>query len=214
MAPDLVANLVRAIELKDASTAAHTWRVVLYTRALLEDRRADQAQLEAATHAAALHDIGKLDIPDHILQKPGRLTPDEFEVIKQHTVTGFARMVDLDVDDPIVLDLIRFHHERWDGSGYPYGLRGNDIPEIARDFAVIDTFDALTSHRPYRHHVGQDAAERALAIIEAGSGTHFWPQSARRFIELYRRGSLAYIRDHFNDADPTPAYSPSPPPAA
>lgn len=202
----VIEKLVQQIEAKDLSTAAHTWRVVLYLRVMLEARGVGGDELVAATQAAALHDIGKLDIPDRILQKPGRLTPEEFEVIEQHAVTGYARMVELDVEDEMILDLVRYHHEKMDGSGYPYHLRGDEIPRIARDFAVIDTFDALTSHRPYRHEVGVDAADRAMAIILEGRGPKFDPGAVDLFESLYRSRALDWILDHFNDEAPVPAF--------
>ncbi|MBZ0171677.1 MAG: HD domain-containing protein, partial [Phycisphaerales bacterium] len=183
-----------------------TWRVVLYLRAMLEARGVKGDDLVTATRGAALHDIGKLDIPDSILQKPDRLTDDEFEVIEQHTVTGYARMVALDVEEETILDLVRYHHERMDGTGYPYHLRGDEIPRIARDFAVIDTFDALTSHRPYRHDVGVDAAERALGVLVEMKGSKYDAESVALFESLYRSGSLGYILDYFNDGADLPAY--------
>lgn len=210
MSPEVVQRLVREIEAKDMSTAAHTWRVVLYARAMMEEHGVDAETIALATQGAALHDLGKLDIPERILQKPGKLTDEEFEVIKQHTVTGFARMIELDVSDEIVLDLVRYHHERWDGLGYPFNLKGEDIPLVARHFAVIDTFDALTSHRPYRNEVGEKAAERAVEILVADRGTHFWPDAVDMFVELYRSGRLAWILDHFNDGAAVPAYGDSP----
>ena len=201
-----IEKLVQQIEAKDASTAAHTWRVVLYLRAMLENRGISGRELVEATHAAALHDIGKIDIPDRILKKPGRLTKEEFEVIQQHTITGYARMIAMDVDEEVILDLIKYHHERLDGSGYPMHLQGEEIPKIARDFAVIDTFDALTSHRPYRHDVGPDAAERALGILVEAKGTKYDPESVDLFESLYRTGSLDYILEHFNDDADLPAF--------
>lgn len=208
MAPDIVENLVRAIEAKDLSTAAHTYRVVLYLRAVLEEAGVGHHVLAIATQGAALHDIGKLDIPAEILQKTGKLTDAEFEVIKQHTVTGYARMIELNVQEELVLDLVRYHHERWDGGGYPFGLKGDDIPLIARYFAVIDTFDALTSHRPYRHDVGGDAAERAIAELERGKGSRYWPEAVDTFVRLFRTGRLLYILDHFNDQNAPKAFRP------
>jgi HD-GYP domain-containing protein (c-di-GMP phosphodiesterase class II) len=202
----IIEKLVQQIEAKDLSTAAHTWRVVLYLRAMLEARGVSQQELTLATHGAALHDVGKLDIPDDILQKPGRLTADEFEVIEQHTVTGYARMVEMDVEEEIILDLVRYHHEKMDGSGYPFHLRGEQIPRVARDFAVVDTFDALTSHRPYRHEVGADAAERALSILIESKGTKYDAGSVELFESLYRKGTLDYILHHFNDGAELPAY--------
>ena len=210
MNPDTVAQYVREIEAKDQSTAAHTWRVVLYLRALFEELGADHTTLRHATHGAALHDIGKLDIPANILQKPGKLTDEEFEVIKQHTVTGYARMIALDVEDELILDLVRYHHERWDGLGYPFQLEGDNIPVVARLFAVIDTFDALTSVRPYRSEVGAEAAERAVTILEEGTGTHFWPEAVERFVSLYRSRRLDYILEHFNDKAEIPSFTAAP----
>ncbi len=199
MHPDTVVELVRQIEEKDRSTAAHTWRVVLYARSMAEEIGMDGDDLRLVTHAAALHDLGKLDTPSEILQKPARLTPEEFEIVTYHPVSGYARLLDLGVNDELILDLVRYHHERWDGGGYPYHIKGEQIPVVARVFAVIDAFDAMTSVRPYRTDVGPEAAERALAEIERESGTHYWPEGARMFAELYRTGRLDFILNHFND---------------
>ncbi|MEL7472879.1 MAG: HD domain-containing phosphohydrolase, partial [Planctomycetota bacterium] len=173
MSPDDLQTLIRAIEAKDLSTAAHTWRVVMYARAMAEAGGLDRDRIERLSIAAALHDVGKLDIPSSILQKPTRLSPEEFEVIQQHPVLGYARMVTMDVEDSDVLDLVRYHHERVDGQGYPYGIGGAEIPEIAKYFAVIDTFDALTSVRPYRQRIGKDAGDRAIDELRAGVGSRY-----------------------------------------
>ncbi|MCL4221390.1 MAG: HD domain-containing protein [Phycisphaerales bacterium] len=203
----LVEQLVHGIEGKDMSTAAHTWRVVLYTRAMAEAAGAPTSQMRELTHAAALHDVGKLDIPREILTKPGKLTLEEFEVIKQHPVTGFARMVKLDVEDPLILDLIRFHHERWDGRGYPYGYAGEQIPAAARTFAVIDSFDAMTSVRPYRHDVGQEAAKNAIIELKAGAGTRYAPHAVALFCEMFEAGRFDWILNYFNDGCEVPKYA-------
>ena len=206
MDKSIVQEMIRRIEVKDASTAAHTWRVVLYLRALLESRGVSDDLLHVATHGAALHDIGKIDIPAEILQKPGRLTGPEFDVIKQHTITGYARMIELNVQEETILDLVRYHHEKMDGSGYPYHLNGDQIPKIARDFAVIDTFDAMTSHRPYRHEVGHDAGDKAIAILIDLKDNKYDPDSVDRFADLYRGGSLDYILKYYNDTADPPEY--------
>jgi len=206
--PATVHRLVKAIEAKDLSTAAHTWRVVLYSRAMLEAVRADQATIRAVTQGAALHDVGKIDIPSAILTKPDRLTAAEFAVIQQHPVTGYARMVAMDVEDQHILDLIRFHHERWDGLGYPYGLKDGEIPLVARYFAVIDAFDAMTSVRPYRHEVGEQAAANALVELRNGAGTRYDPDAVRLFADLFERGSLTWILNYFNDGTPIPDFTP------
>lgn len=206
MSPETVAKLVDAIERKDLSTAAHTWRVVLYTRAMLEENGFDHETIELVTQAAALHDIGKLDIPTSILQKPGKLTDVEFEVIKQHPVTGYARLISLDVEEPAILNLVRYHHERWDGKGYPYGLKGGMIPVGARLFAVIDTFDALTSIRPYRQEIGEDAAHKAIEILEEGAGTQYDKDAVEVFTSLFKTGKLDYILHYFNDLKTVPDF--------
>ncbi len=199
MTPDIVQAFVRAIELKDASTAAHTWRVVLYARALAERLGVSADELRRITHAAALHDLGKVDIPGRILRKPGPLTDEEFEIVKSHTTLGHERLLRMGEDDPILLELVRHHHERWDGRGYPDGLAGEDIALGPRLFAVIDSFDALTSIRPYRKDVGADAADRALAEIDAGAETRYWTEAVRLFRELYQDGGVTWILHYFND---------------
>jgi len=195
---------VKAIELKDMSTAAHTWRVVLYIRALGEAFGIEHEQIERICVAAALHDIGKLRIPDEILQKPGRLTDEEFEVIKTHSAHGHEMLLEIGVDDQIALNLVRHHHERWDGAGYPDKLAGEAIPLGARYFAVIDSFDALTSVRTYRRDIGEGAAERALEELERNIGTRYWADAVRAFGELYRAGELTWILHYFNDEVPVP----------
>lgn len=199
MSPDIVEALVKTIELKDQSTAAHTWRVVLYARALAEKAGMPRDFIGRLTIGAALHDVGKIDIPDHILQKPGKLTDEEFEIIKSHTSLGHERLKRMGEDDPILLDLVRHHHERVDGKGYPDGLAGDAIPVVAKYFAVIDTFDALTSFRPYRKEVGEAAAEKALIELNNCIGSRYDAKAVELFTELYREGTLEWILHYFND---------------
>jgi HD-GYP domain-containing protein (c-di-GMP phosphodiesterase class II) len=206
MSPEQVQSLVAEIEKKDLSTAAHTWRVVLYTRAILESFGVDHEMIELATQAAALHDIGKIDIPDRILQKPGKLTDEEFEIIKLHPVTGWARIITLGVEEEPIHNIVRYHHERWDGLGYPFQIRGEEIPIGARLFSVIDSFDAMTSVRPYRQDLDDRAAHRALVELEAGMGTRYWAQGVEAFSDLFRSGKLDYILHYFNDDVPVPAF--------
>lgn len=199
MHPDTVQSLVHEIEKKDLSTAAHTWRVVLYARALAEFFRVDQRVIRRITDGAALHDVGKIDIPGEILQKPDKLTDAEFEIIKRHPLLGYERLRSMGETEEIVLNLVRSHHERVDGEGYPDRLRGDQIPPSARYFAVIDTFDAMTSKRPYRAEVGHGAAERAMAELYAGIGTRYCRESVEAFDTLYRRGELEYILMYCNE---------------
>lgn len=200
MSPDIVQALVKTIELKDRSTAAHTWRVVLYSRAMAEEAGLDHAAVERLSNAAALHDVGKIDIPDGVLQKPGRLTEEEYAVVKTHAALGHERLVRMGETDAVMLELARHHHERWDGKGYPDGLAGEAIAPAARIFAVIDSFDAMTSVRPYRSDVGPEAAERALLELKQGSGTRYWPAAVGMFESLYRSGKLSWILEYFNDS--------------
>ena len=207
MDPEIVQAIVGVLEAKDFSTAAHTWRVVLYTRALAEAAGLDDALIHRLTYAAALHDVGKIDVPDEILQKPGPHTPAEFEVMQTHTIRGHERLLAMGEDDPLLLTLVRHHHERWDGTGYPDRLTGDNIPIGPRFFSVIDSFDALTSVRPYRAEIGPDAAERAIDELATLSGTKYCAEAVALFTNLYRRGGLGWILEHFNDTCPVPEYT-------
>lgn len=208
--PAIVAALVKSLELKDGATASHTWRVVLYTRAIAEAAGIDHDGIGRITVAAALHDVGKIDIPDEILQKPGKLTKDEFDVIKTHAAVGHDRLTRMGVRDPVVLNLVRHHHERVDGGGYPDGLSGDEIPIGARYFAVVDTFDALTSVRPYRTQVGDDAAKRAIEIITKDVDSHYAVEAVDLFVKQFERGALDWILHYFNDENPAPDYAGGP----
>jgi len=146
--------------------------------------------IEAILKAASLHDIGKVGIPDHILLKPGRLTPEEFEIVKTHAVIGSdaikTMMVADDSDDYLkhAYNICRYHHERWDGKGYPEGLQGTEIPLPARIIALIDVYDALTSERCYKQPVSH---EEAVKIIKESSGTHFDSEIANSFLEAHEK---------------------------
>lgn len=206
-APDIIAALVGVLEAKDVSTAAHTWRVVLYTRALSEAFGLDHDTVDRLSFAAALHDVGKIDIPEAVLLKPGPLDAAEFDVMRRHTTLGHERLLRMGEDDPLALTLVRSHHERWDGKGYPDSLAREDIPRPARFFAVVDSFDAMTSFRPYRSLVGPEAARRAVVELEAGMGSRYDTEAVRAFTDLYRTGSLAWILEYFNDSCPMPDYA-------
>ena len=202
----IVQAMVGVLEAKDLSTAAHTWRVVLYTRVLAQKAGVTADVLHRLTHAAALHDVGKIEIPEEILQKPGPLTAAEYEVMKTHAPLGHERLVRMQEEDPILLHLVRHHHERFDGLGYPDKLAGADIPAVARYFAVVDSFDALTSHRHYRHDVGEDAARRALVELQAGAGTRYDPDAVALFTDLYHEGRVEPILRRFGDKSDIPTH--------
>lgn len=199
MSPDIVQALVRTIELKDLSTAAHTWRVVLYTRLVAEHFGIKGDRLQNLTVGAALHDLGKIDIPDAVLQKPARLTEEEFAIIRKHPIYGHERLVSMGEDNPDILELVRHHHERVDGKGYPDGLTAAKVPPSARYFAVIDSFDAMTSLRPYRTEAGPQAAPAAIEELRSGIGTRYDGECVEAFIDLHRRGELDWILEYFND---------------
>ncbi len=132
---------------------------------------------------ATLHDIGKIGIPDGILLKPGKLTEDEWETMRQHPRYGYEMILPISFLEP-ALDIIICHHEKWDGSGYPEGLKGEEIPLAARIFSVVDVWDALTFDRPYRKAVPKG---KVLEMIQEDSGSHFDPQVVDTFITYIRK---------------------------
>lgn len=178
--------LAHVAEFKDSATGAHIQRIQEYTRRVALALGCDDNEAQAFAKASRLHDVGKVGIPDNILRKPGKLTPEEFTVIQSHTRIGDAvlrRSPSLAVSRIVA----RSHHERWDGKGYPDGLRGEEIPFAARVVAVVDVFDALVSMRPYKTAWTPDDA---LQEIIQGKNQHFDPRVADAFIELYREGQL------------------------
>ena len=166
-----VRALTNAVEARDAYTGKHAERVAAYALTLGEALGQDWAGRAEVEFGFLLHDIGKVAIPDSILHKPEPLTPQERELIQQHPVTGWEIVKQVDFLGA-ASDVVRHHHERWDGDGYPDGLKGDDIPFAARVFAVADTLDALTTDRPYRP--ASEFAE-ARRLIREGSGTQFDP---------------------------------------
>jgi ribonuclease P protein subunit RPR2 len=147
---ETVAALASALETKDTGTRAHSQRVQRYAVELARELRAELAEDPSAEYGFLLHDVGKIGIPDQILQKPAPLTAEEFRLMQTHTVLGEQMLGGVAFLQGPGLEVVRWHHERWDGSGYPDGLSGADIPLGARVFAVADTLDAMTSDRPYR----------------------------------------------------------------
>ena len=149
--------LALAIEAKDHTTHKHLQRVRIYAVEIAKELNLGVEQIEALRAAALLHDIGKLAVPEHIINKPGRLTPEEFEKMKIHPLVGAEILERVAFPYPVA-PIVRSHHERWDGTGYPEGLKGEQIPIGARILAAVDCLDALASHRQYR---------QALPLIEA-----------------------------------------------
>lgn len=204
--PDIIQALVSTIEIKDLCTAAHTWRVVMYTRAVSERLGLDADTVRRMTSGAALHDLGKIDIPDEILQKPAALSPDEFEIMKTHTTLGFNRLKSMGEDDALILAIVRSHHERMDGLGYPDKLEGDAIPLPAQVFAVVDSFDAMTSVRPYHPEFGTEAAAHAMSVLHNDIGTHYAPKAVATLAGLYEDGDLDWILSNFNDRVSMPSF--------
>jgi diguanylate cyclase (GGDEF)-like protein/putative nucleotidyltransferase with HDIG domain len=178
--------LALAIEAKDQTTHAHLSRVQIYAVELGKDLGLSGPDLEALRAAAVLHDIGKLAVPEHIISKPGRLTPEEFEKMKIHPVVGAEILERVQFPYPVV-PIVRAHHEKWDGSGYPYGLRAEEIPLGARILSAVDCLDALASDRQYRRALPLD---QAMEVIVSESGRSYDPHVVellkRRYMELER----------------------------
>lgn len=178
-----VSALSTAIEAKDGVTSDHIHRVQAYAMGLARALNiTDPATLHAIEAAALLHDTGKLGIPEHILNKPGKLTPTEFETMKSHVTLGADILSAIDFPYPVV-PIVRAHHENWDGTGYPEGLRGQDIPIGARILSVVDCFDALVSDRPYRPAM---SAAAAVEIIRERRGGMYDPLVVDAFLQVYQ----------------------------
>jgi putative nucleotidyltransferase with HDIG domain len=173
---------VHALDLRDKETEGHTQRVTRLTERLARSMGINEGDIIHITRGALLHDIGKMGIPDSILLKPGPLTIEERELINQHPVYAYNMLKRIDFLLPAI-DIPHYHHEKWDGSGYPDGLRGESIPFAARIFPVIDVWDALTSDRPYRKGL---PPEEVREHIKSDSGRHFDPQVVEAFMEMKR----------------------------
>jgi len=170
----------RALELRDRETEGHTQRVTELTVRLARAMGIEGEALVHIRRGALLHDIGKMGIPDHILRKPGPLTEEEQELMKKHTTYAYEMLSPIEYLRP-ALDIPYCHHEWWDGTGYPRGLKGEEIPLAARIFAVVDVWDALCSDRPYRRGL---PPHEALAYIRRQAGTQLDPRVVEAFVEL------------------------------
>jgi putative nucleotidyltransferase with HDIG domain len=176
--------LALAIEAKDQTTGDHLQRVRIYAMELARELGLTEDETEALRAASVLHDIGKLAVPEHIISKPGKLTPEEFEKMKIHPIVGAEILEQVDFPYPVV-PIVRAHHEKWDGSGYPNGLQGEAIPIGARILAAVDCLDALASDRQYRKAL---PLNEAMSKVASEAGTSFDPRVVeilqRRYVEL------------------------------
>lgn len=198
----IIQALAVAVDAKDEVTHDHVLRVEVYAVALGRMLGCSPAEIAALRAGSLLHDIGKVAIPDHILNKPGKLTPHEFGVMKNHTLIGHTILECVSFPYPVA-PVVRHHHEHWDGRGYPDGLKGEEIPLAARILSVVDCFDALREDRPYRRALSR---EEAVAALRACSGTTYDPrivetfvahldyfeEEVRRHTELERAGGTRY----------------------
>jgi putative two-component system response regulator len=191
----IVLTLANVVESRDKNTGGHIDRTTLYTKILINamiERGLYTDELltwnvDSAISSVRLHDLGKVAIPDTILNKPDKLTDDEFAIIKTHVIAG-ERIIYSMISDVGPMDFLQnaklflaYHHEKWDGSGYPYKAKGEHIPLQGRIMAIVDVFDALTSERPYKKAF---SIEEAIKIIEDGAGTHFDPKIVEIFCQM------------------------------
>ncbi len=176
-----LAGWAKALELRDHETKNHSTRVTVLSEQIARKMGVPEKELIHIRRGALLHDIGKIAIPDQILLKPGQLDPQEWALMRTHPQIGYEMLAEIEYLQP-ALDIPLYHHERWDGTGYPFGISGEDIPLAARIFALVDVWDALTSDRPYR---AAWQKSRAYEYILSQAGKHFDPQVVKCFQQLY-----------------------------
>ena len=204
---EMVMSFATLVENKDGSTGGHIKRTTAYVKLLAEELRArgyykdilTKDYIQNLCQAAPMHDIGKIAVPDVVLQKPGRLTEEEFMIIKQHAVNGgriiketFGNLGEEEYTG-MAYEVAKYHHEKWNGKGYPEGLIRHEIPLCARIMAVADVFDAVSEKRCYREAM---KLEQCFAIISEGSGQDFDPIVAETFLEI--KDKVAQIHEEFN----------------
>lgn len=187
---ETIAGWARALELRDQETQGHTERVTRIALKLAREHGVPDDALVHIRRGALLHDIGKMGIPDEILRKPGPLDDDEWETMEMHPVYAHELLAPIEFLRP-ALDIPYCHHEKWDGTGYPRGLEGKQIPASARIFAVVDVWDALLSDRPYRDAWSE---ERALDYLREEAGSHFDPAVVETFLGLHQQIDLEGMR--------------------
>lgn len=197
---ETILRLTHAAEYKDEDTGAHIQRMSNFAAAVARRLGLNEETVECILYAAPMHDVGKIGIPDRILLKPAKLDDEEWNLMKQHTLIGGkilqgSQSAHIRLGEVIALT----HHEKWDGSGYPYGLKGSRIPLAGRIVAIADVFDALTSARPYKEPF---SLEKSFAIIREGRGGHFDPKVVDAFFAI--KEEILAIKDRFQDATQSP----------
>jgi putative nucleotidyltransferase with HDIG domain len=176
----MIESLGRAIAKRDSETGAHNYRVAWVAARLAERLGMDASRMQALVAGAFLHDIGKIGIPDAILLKPGKLSDDEMAVMREHVSKGQEIVSGIQGLDGAT-DIVAYHHEKWDGSGYPHGLQGENIPFMARIFAIADVFDALSVRRPYKAPMN---FAQVMAVMDEGRASHFDPVVYQAFRDI------------------------------
>ena len=189
---DTLYRLALASEYKDGDTAEHIHRIAEYSEIIAREMNMSEDKVSVLKHASIMHDVGKLGIPDKILLKPGKLTFEEMEIMKTHSLIGGEILKDASSKILKAANIIAvYHHEKWDGSGYPYGIKGKKIPIMARIVALVDVFDALISERCYKKAYSVD---KALKIIDEGRGSHFDPECVDAFEKSFEKILKIYIK--------------------
>jgi putative two-component system response regulator len=194
---ETIYRLSRAAEYKDEDTGAHILRMSNYSALLARRLGLADTTVERILYAAPMHDIGKIGIPDHVLLKPGKLSDGEWVVMRQHTTIGAAILEGANEGFIKLGEVIAAtHHEKWDGNGYPRGLKGREIPLVGRIVAISDVFDALMSKRPYKEPF---SLEKSLSIITAGRGSHFDPEVHDAFMDIL--DDVLKVREQYRDEE-------------
>ena len=186
----IIDSFAVCIDGKDSYTNGHSLRVAQYTRMLAQKLGEDEETVQKFYNIALLHDIGKIGIPDEILNKPGKLTEEEYEIVKTHPYRGFEILKKVKTQKDLV-EGAKFHHERFDGKGYPARLAGEKIPIVARIISVADAFDAMSSTRPYRKKMSMDVI---IQEIKDCTGSQFDPTVTKAFLDLYEDGAFDNLK--------------------
>ena len=195
MTMQTITTIANALDAKDTYSEGHSRRVSVYSAQLAERLGMSEDEVMNIRIIALLHDIGKIGVPDSVLKKPGRLTDEEFALMKQHTIAGSEILKDISMIPGIDIGT-KYHHERYDGKGYPEGLKGENIPYIARIIAVADAYDAMTSNRVYRKHLTH---EQAMSELKKGEGTQFDPVIAQTMEQLLNDGVVKNLSPDMSD---------------
>jgi len=186
---EIITALAHAIDAKDTYTNGHSYRVAAYSRMIAARMGLEPDEVDRIYRMAMLHDVGKIGVPDRVLNKRARLTDEEYDLIKSHTARG-SEILDPVTSMPDLRVGARWHHERYDGRGYPDGLAGEEIPLEARIIGVADSYDAMTSDRVYREHLPQDKVRHE---IERNMGTQFDPKVAQVMLQIMDEDPYYYL---------------------